>query len=87
MTKNDIVLHPVGEVASDVNQPMDMPITGKIAVIKIFQNMFLPFTNWKRIPTYGYYPGFTWVTGIFSGWRLQDSTGPFLIGGYSAGAP
>ena len=39
--KSDIVLKPVGEVASDVRQPLDMPITGKIAIIKIYPEFVL----------------------------------------------
>ncbi len=41
MIKDDIVLRPVGEVVSDVLKPLDMPMTGKIAVIKIYPE-FVP---------------------------------------------
>jgi tRNA-Thr(GGU) m(6)t(6)A37 methyltransferase TsaA len=36
MTESDIILRPIGEVASDVKQPPDMPLTGKIAIIRIY---------------------------------------------------
>ena len=39
--KSDIVLKPVGEVVSDIRQALDMPITGKIAVIKIYPEFVL----------------------------------------------
>jgi len=41
MQNHPIDLHPVGEVVSDVDRPLDMPLTGKTGVIRIYPE-FVP---------------------------------------------